>query len=269
MATQRKIDRKTYRRVAAVIAGPLAVILAGGALAAPASAATTVDPISEVARIDALSTQLSDPFNSIVDVDAERAEAKRIAEEKRKAAERKKKLAAKKKAEAKKRAAAKKKAAAKKAAAKKAAAKRAAARSSNSSRSTVRVSSTARVLPVASGSFNLTARYGQSGSWSSGYHTGLDFAAPIGTTVRAARGGTVTETGWAGAYGNRIVISHGNGVTTTYNHLSAINTSTGASVSAGQTIGHVGSTGNSTGPHLHFEVQINGSFQNPAYWLGM
>ncbi|MGV1005744.1 MAG: M23 family metallopeptidase [Candidatus Nanopelagicales bacterium] len=237
-----------------VIAGPLGVLLAGGILAAPAVAAESADPISDIARIAVLQSQLSDPFNTIVDVDAQRAAAKKKAEEKRKAAERKKKLAAKKKAAAKKRAA------------KKAAAKRRA--NAGASRGTVRINS-ARVLPVPAGSFNLTARFGQAGNWSAGYHTGLDFAAPIGTTVRAARAGTVVETGWGGAYGNRIVLDHGNGVQTTYNHLSSIDTYVGAYVSAGTAIGCVGTTGNSTGPHLHFEVQFNGSFQNPAYWLGM
>ncbi len=127
-----------------------------------------------------------------------------------------------------------------------------------------------KVTPVAKGSYRLTARFGQAGSyWSSGYHTGTDFAAASGTPVRAAASGTVVSSGYAGAYGNRIVIRHGNGLETTYNHLSAIAVSPGQKVSTGQQIGRVGSTGNSTGPHLHFELKRNGSFSNPESWLGM
>lgn len=131
-----------------------------------------------------------------------------------------------------------------------------------------------RRSPVASGSYNLTARYGQPGGWSRGYHTGLDFAASPGTTVSAAASGTVVSTGYDGAYGNRVVIRHANGYYTTYNHLSSISVSTGQEVSTGDHVGAVGSTGNSTGPHLHFEVTqggdgwSGGSFVNPASWLG-
>lgn len=125
----------------------------------------------------------------------------------------------------------------------------------------------ARHIPTSS--YNLTARYGQSGRWSSGYHTGLDFAAPSGTPVVAAQSGTVTAAGYNGAYGNQITIRHADGTVTTYAHLSSISVSVGQSVGGGERIGAVGSTGNSTGPHLHFEVLIGGSFTNPAAWLGM
>ncbi len=124
--------------------------------------------------------------------------------------------------------------------------------------------------PVAKGSYRISAVFGQGGArWSSGSHTGLDFAASSGTPVRAAASGTVVSTGYAGAYGNRVVIRHGNGLETTYNHMSSISVSPGQKVSTGQRVGRVGSTGNSTGPHLHFEVSKNGRFMNPATWLGM
>jgi len=86
-------------------------------------------------------------------------------------------------------------------------------------------------------------------------HYGVDIAADYGTSVLAAVAGKVTFTGWrSGGGGYQIWISHGNGVYTTYNHLSSITTNTGAYVAKGERIGRVGSSGNSTGPHLHFEV---------------
>ena len=126
-----------------------------------------------------------------------------------------------------------------------------------------------RQSPVGKGKYNLTARYGSGGGyWSSGSHTGLDFAAPSGTPVMAAASGTVVSTGYEGAYGNRVVINHGNGYQTTYNHLSSVSVSPGAKVSTGDQIGRVGTTGNTTGSHLHFEVTKNGGFVNPEAWLG-
>ncbi|WP_424216358.1 peptidoglycan DD-metalloendopeptidase family protein (plasmid) [Streptomyces sp. BI20] len=110
--------------------------------------------------------------------------------------------------------------------------------------------------------------FGKPGSmWSSGYHTGLDFPAPQGTTVKAAKSGTVKTAGWGGAYGNHVVIDHGNGTETLYAHLSAFGVGVGHEVKAGQAIGNVGSTGNSTGPHLHFEVRVNGAQVDPAKYL--
>jgi murein DD-endopeptidase MepM/ murein hydrolase activator NlpD len=118
--------------------------------------------------------------------------------------------------------------------------------------------------------YNLSARYGQAGGWSRGYHTGLDFAAAPGTPVFAALAGKVIEVGYAGAYGINIVILHDNGRKTRYAHLSATDVSQGQKVLRGQRIGAVGSTGNSTGPHLHFEVftgKGEESFRNPAEFL--
>jgi murein DD-endopeptidase MepM/ murein hydrolase activator NlpD len=98
----------------------------------------------------------------------------------------------------------------------------------------------------------------------SGWHPGLDIAARLGTAIGAADGGTVTFTGWdSTGYGYRVIISHGNGYTTTYNHLSTILVRAGQVVGKGQTIGGMGSTGRSTGSHLHFEILVNGRFVNP------
>ena len=94
-------------------------------------------------------------------------------------------------------------------------------------------------------------------------HTGIDIASNQGTAVYASDGGTVTLAGWNGGYGNCIMIDHGNGYVTLYGHLSSISVSVGQTVSQGATIGAVGSTGNSTGPHLHFEVLKNGTRIDP------
>ena len=94
-------------------------------------------------------------------------------------------------------------------------------------------------------------------------HTGVDINVAYGTPVYAADGGTVILSGWNGGYGNCIVINHGNGLTTLYGHMSSLVASSGQSVSKGQVIGYVGSTGASTGPHLHWEVMVNGQRVNP------
>lgn len=112
---------------------------------------------------------------------------------------------------------------------------------------------------------------GGSYSRSGGGHSGVDFTAPTGTNVRAAHGGTVTVGGAGDAYGNHVLINHGDGVWTLYAHLSAVNVSEGQTVAAGDSIGAVGDTGNSSGPHLHFEVRTNGTqfngFLDPVAWL--
>jgi murein DD-endopeptidase MepM/ murein hydrolase activator NlpD len=122
------------------------------------------------------------------------------------------------------------------------------------------------VVPI-EGNYQLSARYGQRGNiWATGWHTGLDFRAKSGATVFAAANGTIISAGWGGAYGYRIEIDHGNGYVTSYNHLSKIELTSG-DVVAGQEIGKSGSTGNTTGPHLHFEVTKDGFFENPTNWL--
>ncbi|MBP3310886.1 MAG: peptidoglycan DD-metalloendopeptidase family protein [Butyricicoccus sp.] len=99
------------------------------------------------------------------------------------------------------------------------------------------------------------------------FHKGTDIPAPGGSPVLAAKAGTVVQSYYSSSYGNYIVISHGGGMMTAYAHLSSRLVSAGASVSAGQQIGKVGSTGNSTGNHLHFEVYINGSTVNPMNYF--
>ncbi|MEV3870173.1 M23 family metallopeptidase [Streptomyces sp. NPDC049906] len=123
-------------------------------------------------------------------------------------------------------------------------------------------------LPVASG---VGTPYRASGSmWSSGYHTGVDFSVPAGTPLKAVGPGTVVSAGWAGAYGNQVIIQHADGKYSQYAHLSQLGVSAGQSVSGGQQIGLAGSTGNSTGPHLHFEIRTSptyGSDIDPLTYL--
>ena len=122
------------------------------------------------------------------------------------------------------------------------------------------------VRPI-SGGYRLTARFGDNSSrWGSGTHTGLDFACSTGTAVRAAADGVIISAGYDGAYGNRIELRHADGTVTTYSHLSAIEIH-GGSVDAGDVIGRVGSTGNTTGAHLHFEVMVNGNHVDPEHWM--
>ncbi|WP_406005555.1 transglycosylase family protein [Streptomyces sp. NBC_00637] len=97
-------------------------------------------------------------------------------------------------------------------------------------------------------------------SWSKGYHTGVDFPVPTGTSVKAVKAGEVVSAGWAGSFGYQVVIRHADGRYSQYAHLSAISVRDGQSVSGGQRIGRSGSTGNSTGPHLHFEVRTGPGF---------
>lgn len=98
-------------------------------------------------------------------------------------------------------------------------------------------------------------------------HEGIDIGCAYGTPNRAAAAGTVIYGGWLGGYGNLVVVDHGNGLSTAYAHASSILVSVGQSVSQGQTVSLVGSTGNSSGPHLHFEVRVNGVAVDPLSYL--
>ncbi|WP_030990505.1 M23 family metallopeptidase [Streptomyces sp. NRRL S-1813] len=125
------------------------------------------------------------------------------------------------------------------------------------------------VAPVAN-SYVSTSYKASSGLWSSGSHTGIDFHAASGTSVHAVGSGTVVEAGWGGAYGNNIVIKMNDGTYTQYGHLSSLGVSVGQHVTPGQQIGLSGSTGNTTGPHLHFEARTGadyGSDIDPVAYL--
>lgn len=113
----------------------------------------------------------------------------------------------------------------------------------------------------------ISSRFGARSGIRSGAHTGLDIAAPYGTSIKAAAAGTVTWSGYKGSYGNMIVITHSNGVQTYYGHCSKLYAKVGQTVSQGETIAAVGSTGNSTGNHLHLEIRVNGVAYNPQNYL--
>lgn len=110
----------------------------------------------------------------------------------------------------------------------------------------------------------ITSRFGPRRS---GTHTGLDIATSIGTPVRVASSGTVVFAGWKGSYGNLVIVQHSPTVQTYYAHCSKIYVSQGQNVSQGDVISAVGSTGNSTGPHLHLEIRVNGVAKNPQNYL--
>ncbi|MBQ4059731.1 MAG: peptidoglycan DD-metalloendopeptidase family protein [Lachnospiraceae bacterium] len=112
--------------------------------------------------------------------------------------------------------------------------------------------------------WNITSRYGY--RWGR-LHAGTDVGVPIGTTVRASRGGQVTVSGWVGGYGNCVMIDHGDGVVTVYGHLNECLVSVGQYVNQGETIALSGNTGRSTGPHLHFEIRIGGVAVDPEPYL--
>ena len=98
-------------------------------------------------------------------------------------------------------------------------------------------------------------------------HEGIDIGCAYGTPNRAAAAGTVIYSGWLGGYGNLVVVDHGNGLSTAYAHASSLLVGVGQSVAQGETVSLVGSTGNSSGPHLHFEVRVNGQAVDPLYYL--
>ena len=120
------------------------------------------------------------------------------------------------------------------------------------------------VVPVTG---RITSRFGANESIRDHTHKGIDIGAAGGTPILATADGVVTRAGWSSGYGNLVVIDHGNGVTTYYGHCSRLYTSVGAEVKAGDKIAAVGSTGNSTGNHLHFEIRLNGKQVNPQKYV--
>ncbi len=114
---------------------------------------------------------------------------------------------------------------------------------------------------------SITSRYGVSSRIRKSTHTGLDISATTGTNIKVVADGTVTNATYTGSYGNLVKIEHGNGVETWYGHTSKMYVKKGDTVKAGDVIAAVGSTGNSTGPHLHFEIRINGEHVNPQQYL--
>ena len=130
------------------------------------------------------------------------------------------------------------------------------------------------ILPISLNDYTVASGYGYRRDpvyGSTKFHEGLDFAASSGTPVYATADGVVAESGWAGGYGNRIDISHGYNYVTRYGHLSRIDVEPGQNVVRGEKIGEVGSTGKSTGPHLHYEVRFKDEAQNPVnyYFLDL
>ncbi|MFF2654834.1 M23 family metallopeptidase [Streptomyces sp. NPDC058045] len=153
--------------------------------------------------------------------------------------------------------------------AKKEAAKKKAAEEAAKKRERERLAKLAKSFSLPAVSYTLTSHFGDPGAmWSSGHHTGLDFAAPTGTPLKAIHTATVKEAGWAGAYGYRTVLELDDGTELWYCHQSSLNVSAGQKVTTGDTIGRVGATGNVTGPHLHLEVHPGGAGAiDPLGWL--
>ncbi|MDX3385364.1 M23 family metallopeptidase [Streptomyces niveiscabiei] len=133
-----------------------------------------------------------------------------------------------------------------------------------------RLAELAKQYALPTSSYTITSTFGQSGAlWSSGYHTGLDFAAPTGTLIKAVHSGTITEAGYAGSYGYRTILTLDDGTEIWYAHQSSISVSVGQKVGTGDVIGRVGATGNVTGAHLHLEVHPDGAATgiDPMAWL--
>jgi murein DD-endopeptidase MepM/ murein hydrolase activator NlpD len=157
----------------------------------------------------------------------------------------------------------------KEAEAKAAAAKAAAEEEARKKAEAERLAELARQYTLPTSSYTLTSTYGQAGAmWSSGYHTGVDFAAPTGTLIKAVHTGTITQAGWDGSYGYKTVLTLEDGTEILYAHQSSISVTVGQKVSTGDVIGRVGATGNVTGPHLHLEVRTgDGGAVDPIAWL--
>ncbi|MCF1597521.1 M23 family metallopeptidase [Streptomyces muensis] len=133
-----------------------------------------------------------------------------------------------------------------------------------------RLAELAKQYTLPTSSYTITSTFGQAGAyWSSGYHTGLDFAAPTGTLVKAVHSGTITFAGWDGSYGYKTELTLDDGTEIWFAHQSSISVSVGQKVNTGDVIGRVGATGNVTGAHLHLEVHPDGSTNgiDPLAWL--
>ncbi|MGI5376512.1 M23 family metallopeptidase [Streptomyces sp. CA-251387] len=158
----------------------------------------------------------------------------------------------------------------KEAEAKAAAAKAAAEEEARKKAEAERLAELAKQYTLPTSSYTITSTFGQAGAyWSSGYHTGLDFAAPSGTLIKAVHSGTITFAGWDGSYGYKTVLTLDDGTELWFAHQSSISVSVGQKVNTGDVIGRVGATGNVTGAHLHLEVHPDGSANgiDPMAWL--
>lgn len=158
----------------------------------------------------------------------------------------------------------------KEAEAKEAAAQKKAEEEAAAKKEAERLAALAKQFTLPTSSYTLTSSFGQAGPyWSSGYHTGLDFAAPTGTLIKAVGSGTITQAGYEGSYGYKTVLTLDDGTEIWYAHQSSIGVSVGQKVTTGDVIGRVGATGNVTGAHLHMEVHPGGSTTgiDPAAWL--
>ena len=117
------------------------------------------------------------------------------------------------------------------------------------------------------GHTGLTTHFGEADAFGNPGHRGIDIPAPEGTPILAAHSGTVLICGWNDSFGNQVLIDDGAGLSTRYAHMTATAVSPGAVVTAGQVIGYVGSTGDSTGNHLHFEVSVGGTLTDPLGYV--
>ena len=127
-----------------------------------------------------------------------------------------------------------------------------------------------RRLPSGPSAGRLTSNFGYRGNpigGGSGFHEGIDIGVDYGTPVRATAAGKVTMAGWVDGYGNLVEIDHGNGFVTRYGHNSMLLVTVGQEVRAGSIVALAGSTGRSTGPHVHYEVRVNGTPTNPLLFL--
>jgi murein DD-endopeptidase MepM/ murein hydrolase activator NlpD len=158
----------------------------------------------------------------------------------------------------------------KEAQAKAAAAKKEAEEQARKEAEAERLAELAKQYTLPTSSYTITSTFGQAGAlWSSGYHTGLDFAAPTGTLIKAIHSGTITEAGWAGSYGYRTILTLDDGTELWFCHQSSISVTVGQKVNTGDVIGRVGATGNVTGSHLHLETHPDGQASgiDPMAWL--